>query len=171
MREPGEELVLARVSLFRPAEGHFELGALLGDQAVGLRLVDRRVEGAVQRLGIEAVLDQVILHARLHRLHGNEFAAGAREHDGREVRRPPEFREIVDEVDPGAVRQVVVEQDAVGLLGTAGRQAALHRAAFDERVLHGRVRRQEAPPCLPVFRAVVDDEDFPAGQAHWINAG
>ena len=103
MREPGEELILARVRLLGLAVCLLQFSLLPSQEASGVRLIDGCIQRAVQALGVEPVLDEVVLHAGLHRLDRHRLAARAGEHHGGELLRAAEFFQILDEIQPRAV--------------------------------------------------------------------
>ena len=145
--------------------------ALPGEEPVGVGLVDGGVERAVERLGVEAVLHQVVLHARLHGFHGHDLAAGAGEHDQGITQRAAQLPQRLEKFDPVAIGQVEVEENAIRLLGPAGFQPLVDGIPFDEDVLLGHVARQVAPPGFPVFGAVIHDENPAHGQSHGVSGG
>ncbi len=144
--------------------GVHPLEGLLG--AVALLAQGHLLDGVLHRppqvLARDRALEQVVLGAVLHRLHGDRLVALAGHQDHRHQLLPQRAGEELQAVDVG---QAVVHQDAVRLLLSGQAQPFFPQVGLQELVAALRILLQEATVQLPVLRAVVDDQDAQGGGA------
>ena len=98
----------------------FEPGVLHGAQLAGVQLdrgelgalaLDRVQHRALQHLGFDAPLDQVVLRSGGHRRHPEVLVGQSGQHDDRHV--GVALRDAVERLDPVGVGKVEVQQHAV----------------------------------------------------------
>ncbi len=141
--------------------GQLHLGAL------ALHRVSHRPE---HELPGRAALDEVVLRALVHRLHGELLAAVSAEHDDRQVR--SQLLDAHHGVQPVRVRQAQIQQHAVGLAGPQvgpGRKDALvvrdlelgvggvvEHLAHQERVIGAVLDQQDPQRAAMLLVAILD---------------
>ncbi len=159
VREHRQEFILAAIGfphvLIEPLEFLALAIQLPPDGDSFDRVVHRLVEG-FWRI---APLHQVILGASLEGLDGHRFPSPAGQHHHGDGGTAGPSGQLVEELETVEVRQVVIEQQAIDTCPPACLKAVESGRILQESVIHPRVFPQIAPDRLPIFWAVVHDQD------------
>ena len=170
--EHGQELVLAPIGLGqgrRPplqlgdqpgaiVRQGFQLAALILDLAAHDPLEDHGPDRLPEAVAVEA-LEQEVQDPLLHRLDGHRHVAVAREQDDGDIVPVELGPEAVEEFQAVEVRELVVEQDAVGPDIAAHPQAVLARAGLPEPVVSLVALGDPAAIDRAILGIVLDDEN------------
>ncbi len=122
---------------------------------------------ALQELGVDLTLDEVVGGAGLHRLDVHRAVAPAREHDQRRLDRS--LPRLPEQVHPRPVLEKVVDQVDVVLAGLQGVQSLLERRHPVQRHLPGLDLGHHRPGHLEVPLVVVHQENLDSLGFHWVD--